>query len=63
MTLIDANYAPCEYHVIGAFSVIAWYNYYLETLLVCTVDLKLGLRIKCISLGHPLGRALYSSEE
>lgn len=58
MTLIDSNYVPCEYHVIGAFSIIAWNNYYLETLLVLTVDLKLGSRIKCISLGHPLAQAL-----
>lgn len=63
MILIDANYVPCEYHIIGALSVIAWYNYYLETLLVLTVDLKVGSIIKYISVGHPLARALYSSKE
>lgn len=63
MTLIDANYVLCEYHVIGAFSVIAWYNYYLEALSVLIMDLKVGSIIKYVSAGRPLAQVLYSSKE
>lgn len=63
MILIDVNYVFCECYVIGVFFVIVWYNYYLEIFLVCIVDLKFGLRIKCISFGYFLGWVFYFLEE